>query len=77
MSDKLIEIVTIFSRILERIVDKVFSGRFIFTTIGAILYYNATMTGLFEPKESLSILKDVVIFYFIVKHSLQNDKGAN
>lgn len=55
---------------------KLLSGRFIFTVIAAILLYRGTIEGKFPPDQVLGIIKDVVIFYFIVKQSLHTQNGG-
>ena len=53
---------------------KMFSGRFVFTVICAVLLFQGTIDGKFESKDVLNIIKDVVIFYFIVKQSQSGGK---
>jgi hypothetical protein len=60
----------------ELIIKQVTSGRFIFTVIAAFLLYHGTVTGKFAPDKVLDIIKDVVIFYFIVKQSLTQNGGT-
>ena len=48
---------------------KIFSGRYFLTLVAGSLLFYGTYSGKFEGKEVLSIIKDIVIFYFIVKHS--------
>lgn len=55
---------------------KLLSGRFIFTVVAAFLLYHGTISGKFPPEQVLSIIKDVVIFYFIVKQALPNNTGG-
>jgi hypothetical protein len=50
--------------------SKLFSGRFVFTVVCAVLLFHGTISGKFPPDKVLDIIKDVVIFYFIVKQTL-------
>jgi len=50
--------------------NKLFSGRFIFTLVAAVLLFAGTMDGKFAPDKVLDIIKDVVIFYFVVKQAM-------
>lgn len=52
--------------------SKIISGRLIFTTVCAFLLFEGTVSGKFTPDKVLDIIKDVVIFYFIVKNTLPN-----
>ena len=54
----------------NKFLDRLMSGRFLFTVIAALLLYHGTVTGKFPPDKVLDIIKDVVIFYFIVKQAL-------
>ena len=56
--------------------QKLLSGRFIFTVVAAFLLYHGTITGKFPPDKVLDIIKDVVIFYFIVKQALTPIDGG-
>jgi hypothetical protein len=56
--------------------QKLLSGRFIFTIVAAFLLYHGTITGKFPPDKVLDIIKDVVIFYFIVKQALTPTDGG-
>lgn len=47
--------------------QKIMSGKFIFTVVCAMLLFVGTIRGMFPPDKVLDIIKDVVIFYFIVK----------
>jgi len=49
---------------------KLLSGRLIFTVVAAYLLFQGTIDGLFNPDKVLDIIKDVVIFYFVVKQTL-------
>ena len=61
---------------LINIITKLLSGRFIFTVVAAFLLYHGTITGKFDPTQVLSIIKDVVIFYFVVKQAMTNQNGT-
>ena len=50
--------------------QKIFSGKFIFIVVGAVLLYQGTLSGKFPPDQVLGIIKDVVIFYFVVKQAM-------
>jgi len=50
--------------------SKIGSGRFLFTLVAAILLFVGTMDGKFNPDKVLDIIKDVVIFYFVVKQAM-------
>jgi len=50
--------------------SKLTSGKFIFTSICAVLLLWGTMAGKFPPDKVLDIIKDVVIFYFVVKQAM-------
>jgi hypothetical protein len=52
------------------------SGRLWFTLIAAVLLYHGTIIGKFSPDKVLDIIKDIVIFYFVVKQTL-NAGGQN
>jgi hypothetical protein len=56
---------------VQRIIDKLLSGKFIFTVCCGALLYHGTIMKLFDPVKTLDIIKDVVIFYFVVKNSKQ------
>lgn len=51
--------------------NKILSGKFIFTVVAAILLFSGTMKGMFPPDKVLDIIKEVVIFYFVVKQTLK------
>lgn len=59
----------------ELIAKKVFSGKFVFTVIAGILLYHGTISKLFAPDKVLDIIKDVVIFYFVVKQTIKQDRA--
>ncbi len=50
--------------------SKLFSGKFIFTLVTASLLFVGTIDGKFNPDKVLDIIKDVVIFYFVVKQAM-------
>lgn len=58
---------------MKEIITKLISGRFIFTVVCAVLLYRGVVLDKFPPDQVLPIIKDVVIFYFIVKHSLDKE----
>jgi len=60
----------------ERIVDKLTSGKFVFTVVCAALLYHGAVKGLFPADQTLSIIKDVVIFYFVVKQTIKGGKDV-
>jgi len=57
--------------------DKFMSGRFVFTIVAACLLYHGTIVGKFNADKVLDVIKDVVIFYFVVKQRLSNQGGKN
>lgn len=55
---------------MNRFIEKFTSGKFLFTCVAAVLMYRGTINGMFPPDQVLGIIKDVVIFYFIVKKTI-------
>jgi hypothetical protein len=56
-----------------KIFEKMFSGKFLFTVVCGILLYHGTVTDIFPPEKVLDIIKDVVIFYFVVKQTIKKE----
>ena len=58
--------------LVKEVLFRVTSGRFIFTVVAAVLLFHGSLQGKFQPDQVMSLIKDVVIFYFVVKHALSN-----
>jgi len=50
--------------LIDRILDKFFSGRFIFTIACAIVFTNMSINGMLDSKDVLAILLITINFYF-------------
>ena len=48
----------------ERIIDKILSGRFIFTIIAALAFYTLSVNDLLDKKDVVYIITLIVVFYF-------------
>lgn len=58
---------------MNEVIKKFTSGKFVFTVVCALLLYHGTVAGLFPAEQVLSIIKDVVIFYFVVKQTMHKE----
>lgn len=50
--------------ILERIIDKMLSGRFILTVIVGMVFSSMAVNGILSPDKSFEIIFAIVVFYF-------------
>ena len=50
--------------IWERILDKLVSGKFVWTAVGAAVFYKLAVSGKLDTKDCLLILMVIINFYF-------------
>jgi hypothetical protein len=54
--------------------NKLFSGRYFLTIVAGVLMLYGTIAGVFPADKVLDIIKDIVIFYFVVKQITDKEK---
>lgn len=60
---------------LDIIVRQLTSGRWIMTVAAAYILIHSAKTSS-DPSKIIDICKDIVIFYFVVRNSIQQQGGA-
>ena len=66
-----------FMELLERVIYKITSGRFIFTVVCAIVFAIGAIKGIIPVEKVQDILLIVITFYFSMNRPNGNENGEN